>query len=39
MDRDNWAEFADWMRQNGLLEDEVDVDEAMTTRFLPPTRE
>jgi putative hydroxymethylpyrimidine transport system substrate-binding protein len=39
MDRDNWAAFADWMRQNGLLEDEVDVDEAMTTRFLPPARE
>ncbi|MFP5452467.1 MAG: ABC transporter substrate-binding protein [Thermoleophilia bacterium] len=39
MSRDEWAAFATWMRENGLLEGEVDVDEAMTTRFLPPGRE
>lgn len=35
MDRDEWAAFAAWMRQSGLLEADVDVDAAMTTRFLP----
>lgn len=35
MDRGEWAAFADWMAANGLLEGTVDVDAAMTTRFLP----
>lgn len=35
MDREEWAAFAAWMRDNGLLEADVDVDAAMTTRFLP----
>lgn len=39
MDAAEWAAFADWMRDNGLLEGDVDVDAAMTTRFLPPDRE
>jgi putative hydroxymethylpyrimidine transport system substrate-binding protein len=39
MSRDGWAAFADWMRDNGLLEDDLDIDAAMTTRFLPPARE
>lgn len=39
MDRDEWAAFAEWMRDKGLLEAPVDVDAAMTTRFLPPGRE
>ena len=39
MDRDSWAAFADWMRANGLLEADVDIDAVMTTRFLPPSRE
>jgi putative hydroxymethylpyrimidine transport system substrate-binding protein len=39
MSRAEWAAFATWMRENGLLERDVDVDAAMTTRFLPPARE
>jgi len=30
-----WAKFASWMEQNGLLEDPVDPAEAVTDRFLP----
>jgi putative hydroxymethylpyrimidine transport system substrate-binding protein len=39
MSRAEWAAFATWMRENGLLDRDVDVDAAMTTRFLPPARE
>jgi ABC-type nitrate/sulfonate/bicarbonate transport system substrate-binding protein len=30
-----WSEFAEWMLANGLLAEPVDVDEAVTDRFVP----
>lgn len=38
VDPAKWQEFADWMRQNGLLTKPVDVGSAVTTEFLPPAR-
>jgi ABC-type nitrate/sulfonate/bicarbonate transport system substrate-binding protein len=34
MDLQNWEELAAWMRAEGLLTEPVEVDQAMTTRFL-----
>ena len=31
-----WAAFAAWMHDNGLLEQPVDAGRAVTDRFVPP---
>ncbi len=35
MTAERWENFALWMSENGLLEEEVDVDSAFTSDFLP----
>jgi putative hydroxymethylpyrimidine transport system substrate-binding protein len=35
LDPDAWRRFAAWMRENGLLRRQVDVDRAVNPRFLP----
>ncbi|RNF41246.1 ABC transporter substrate-binding protein [Planococcus salinus] len=32
---ETWAGYADWMYENGLLEEELEVNEAYTNEFLP----
>jgi putative hydroxymethylpyrimidine transport system substrate-binding protein len=36
IDPRQWAAFARWMRENGLLTEPLDVGSAVTDRFLPP---
>ncbi len=38
VDPAEWAAFADWMRENGLLTEDVDVDAVVTDAFLPEDR-
>jgi ABC-type nitrate/sulfonate/bicarbonate transport system substrate-binding protein len=38
VDPAEWARFAEWMRDAGLLEDPVDASQAVTDRFLPGER-
>ncbi len=38
IDPAEWAAFADWMTENGLLTEDVDVDAAVTDAFLPEDR-
>jgi ABC-type nitrate/sulfonate/bicarbonate transport system substrate-binding protein len=34
--REVWAEYAQWMLDNGIIDEMIDVDAAFTTEFLPP---
>ena len=36
VDPAEWAAFAAWMHDNGLLEQPVDAGRAVTDRFVPP---
>jgi len=38
IDPAEWAAFADWMTENGLLTEDVDVDAVVTDAFLPEER-